>query len=178
MLSRWPIRKKLLAGGFLLVISVLSLSFSGFRGAYAYRGLAKGLSRRASELPLASELTQHVSELRVTVSRIDYHPQFPAGSHGEEVTLMELRQNFESHMIHVRKTLESYRDQLRDNETYQDSTGVIGDSEQEWQSVRLIDETLQIWQPYYSYRLTREDALVIIKNVGRLFEVMSRGAEE
>jgi hypothetical protein len=47
-----------------------------------------------------------------------------------------------------------------------------------WVTETLIDQTLQIWQPYYSYRLTREDALVIIKNVGRLFEVMSRGAEE
>ena len=47
-----------------------------------------------------------------------------------------------------------------------------------WVTANLIDQTLQIWQPYYSYRLTREDALVIIKNVGRLFEVMSRGAEE
>ena len=47
-----------------------------------------------------------------------------------------------------------------------------------WVTETLIDKTLEIWQPYYSYRLTREDALVIIKNVGRLFEVMSRGAEE
>ncbi len=143
MCSRWPIRKKLLVGGFLLIITVLSLSFSGVRGAYAYRALAKGLSRRASELPLASELAQHVSDLRVTVSRVDYDVQFPADSHGEEVTLMALRQDFESHLIHVRQTLESYREQLRDNETYQVSRDVIGDSEQEWQSVRLIDETLQ-----------------------------------
>ena len=143
MFSRWPIRKKLLAGGLLLVVSVLSLSFSGFRGAYAYRGLAKGLSRRASELPLASELTQHVSDLRVTVGRVDYDVQFPADSHGEEVTLMALRQEFDSHLIHVRQTLESYRDQLRINETYQEAAGVIGDSEQEWHSVHLIDETLQ-----------------------------------
>lgn len=47
-----------------------------------------------------------------------------------------------------------------------------------WVTETLIDQTLEIWQPYYSYRLTREDALVIIKNVGRLFEVMSRGTEE
>ncbi len=142
MLSRWPIRKKLLVGGFLLIVTLLSLSFSGFQGAYAYRGLAKGLSRRAVELPLASELHQHVSDLRVIVGRIDYDKKFPAESHGEEVSLMTLHHDFESHLIHVRKTLDSYRDQLRENQIYQDSTGVIGDSEEEWETARQIDETL------------------------------------
>ena len=35
-----------------------------------------------------------------------------------------------------------------------------------WITDQLIEKTLDVWQPYYSYRLTSEDALVIIKNVG------------
>ena len=69
MLSRWPIRNKLLVGIGLLVVIVGALAFSGFRGVYAYRSLAKSISHRVTELPLATSLAQHVSELRVTFSQ-------------------------------------------------------------------------------------------------------------
>lgn len=44
-----------------------------------------------------------------------------------------------------------------------------------WVTTTLIEHTLEIWQPYYKDPLTPEDALAIIVNVGRLFEVLSRG---
>ena len=58
VLSRWPIRNKLLVGIALLLVIVVTLSVSGFRGVYAYRGLVKSLRARADELPLATTLSQ------------------------------------------------------------------------------------------------------------------------
>ena len=44
----------------------------------------------------------------------------------------------------------------------------------DWITDELIQQTLKIWQPYYSDRLTDDDAIVIIKNVGVLFECLRR----
>lgn len=45
-----------------------------------------------------------------------------------------------------------------------------------WVTVELIESTLKTWQPYYSYRLTAQDAVVMIKSAARLFDVMSCGS--
>ena len=70
MLSRWPIRKKLLAGIALLLVILVTLFLSGIQGVYAYRGLAKSIRDRAGELPLATELAQHAGQLRMTLGRL------------------------------------------------------------------------------------------------------------
>lgn len=44
-----------------------------------------------------------------------------------------------------------------------------------WISDELIQKTLRVWQPYYAQPLTREDAIEMITNVGRLFSVLTRG---
>jgi len=44
----------------------------------------------------------------------------------------------------------------------------------DWVSEDLIQKTVEIWQPYYSNGLTRDDAIAIIKNVGGLFECLRR----
>jgi hypothetical protein len=43
-----------------------------------------------------------------------------------------------------------------------------------WITPDLIDETIRVWQPYYATRLTAEDAVTMILNVGRLLDVLSR----
>jgi two-component system, NtrC family, sensor kinase len=60
MLSRWPIRHKLQLGVAILFLIVATLAFSGFRGVYAYRELARSISERAAELPKSAILLQHV----------------------------------------------------------------------------------------------------------------------
>ena len=70
MLSKWPIRNKLLIGIGLLLVIVATLSGSGFLGVYAYRSLVKSLSGRANELPRAAELSEQVSDLRVITGEI------------------------------------------------------------------------------------------------------------
>jgi hypothetical protein len=43
-----------------------------------------------------------------------------------------------------------------------------------WITPELIDHTIRTWQPYYATRLTPEDAVTMILNVGRLLDVLSR----
>jgi len=42
-----------------------------------------------------------------------------------------------------------------------------------WVTGELIDQTIRVWQPYYAIRLTRDDAVEIILNVGRLYDSLS-----
>jgi len=66
---RRAIREKLLLGALLLGVMVVVLSASGFLGIYSYRRLVRGLSCRAAELPLASELGECVGMLRLAHAR-------------------------------------------------------------------------------------------------------------
>jgi len=43
-----------------------------------------------------------------------------------------------------------------------------------WITPELIRLTIEVWQPYYATRLTAEDAVIMIQNVGRLCVVLSR----
>ena len=69
MLSRWSIQYKLLLCVALLCLIVATLAVSGFRGVYSYRQLARTISLRASELPVAGDLSKSLGDLRVTLSR-------------------------------------------------------------------------------------------------------------
>ncbi len=69
MLSHWPIRTKLKLGLGLLFVTVFALFGSAIYGLYAYRELVRSLKARSAELPLASNVLQHVSDLRVTLSQ-------------------------------------------------------------------------------------------------------------
>jgi two-component system, NtrC family, sensor kinase len=70
-ISTWTIRKKLLISVMVLGVVVAVLGYSSFRGVYAYRDLATTLSSRASEMPLTSELTRAIDELRIGFRRLD-----------------------------------------------------------------------------------------------------------
>ena len=61
-----------------------ALAYSGFSGVYSYRELARTISVRASELPLAGELSKSLGDLRVTLSQaarpesiLDFRPRQP-----------------------------------------------------------------------------------------------------
>jgi hypothetical protein len=43
-----------------------------------------------------------------------------------------------------------------------------------WITPELVDLTLRVWQPYYETQLSRDDAIAIIRSVGRLIGVLSR----
>lgn len=116
MLSRWPIRNKLLVGLGLLLIILITLSVSGFSGVYAYRGLVKSLRARADELPLATALSQQVSDLRAVL--LAAKPGDP-----EEQIEAAFKTRFEA----VEHTLAEYCRQIESS----DSDQRIGDTQQE-----------------------------------------------
>ena len=137
MLSRWPIRNKLLLGIALLLVILGTLSFSGFRGVYAYRELVKSISRRAQELPLATDLAQNVSDLRVTLGLTRRVHKFPTED-GYDRPL--LRTQFRAQLLAVNESLRRYRDQLRISEK---ADLPIGDSRRERETVGKIRGALQ-----------------------------------
>jgi hypothetical protein len=44
-----------------------------------------------------------------------------------------------------------------------------------WITPELIEETIRVWQPYYATRLAPEDAVIMIRDMGRLFGVLATG---
>jgi len=43
-----------------------------------------------------------------------------------------------------------------------------------WITVELVQRTIEVWQPFYETQLSTEDAVAILLNVGRLFEVLNQ----
>ncbi|MEX0712503.1 MAG: ATP-binding protein [Pirellulales bacterium] len=160
MLSKWPIRAKLVVGLCLLLVIVATLSWGGIHGLYAYRSLVRSLSRRVHELPLANALSQSVSELRLALSEAvpagpiaasgqrDYGAIQPGSVTGQDWAWQE----FQLQLDQVERNLGSYRDQLEQHkprpqqsvsaEELEGVTGEIGDSRREWQTVRSIEGSL------------------------------------
>ncbi len=139
MLSRWSIRNKLLIGLGLLLVIVVTLSWSGFYGLYSYRGLLKSLARVA-ELPLATELARRVSDLRVTT--LSQPNEFVALSPDDARKSPTLKMH-EAEVLEkldlVKRTVKDYREQLERNgsqETF------IGDSRSERETLEAFERTL------------------------------------
>lgn len=74
MLSRMPIRKKILCATLLLTCTLMLLLFGSLRGVYAYRQLAQMISQRAAEIPMASKLQMAVDDLRIEFRLNDSKP--------------------------------------------------------------------------------------------------------
>ncbi len=116
MIANWPIRTKLLVCLALLLLSVTILSFSSFRGVYAYRAVVKGMSRRAEELPLASKLTQHVSQLRALLEGIRQSvANDPLDSRTECASRCWSATRFQDELDDVREAVFVYRNQVASN---------------------------------------------------------------
>lgn len=111
LLSRWPIRNKLLAGLALLVVIVTISSGSGLYGLYLYRSMVKSLSARAHELPMASALIDQASELRVLLSQLQarsFEGEAESQEHFENRARVEVRDRLAT----IKKILSSYEWQL------------------------------------------------------------------
>lgn len=107
-ISKWTIRKKLLISVVVLGIVVAVLGYSSFRGVYAYRDLATTLSSRASEMPLTTELTRAIDELRIGFRQLDLKQPM-------EFTMdfdFESRHSdhlFRQQLLRIREILDRYR---------------------------------------------------------------------
>lgn len=138
MLSKWPIRRKLLVGSSLLLVIVATLSWSGFHGVYAYRSLVRSLSGRADELPLAAALSSQVSDLRVALAQNALKQPAGVGPPSAE-GLAEFSAAFVRGVANLRKILGEYRAHLENNNPLD---SLINDSRGERETVLKIEAAL------------------------------------
>ena len=45
----------------------------------------------------------------------------------------------------------------------------------DWITPELVEATIRVWQPYYEATLTPEEAVIMILNVGRLYDALASG---
>ena len=138
MLARWPIRYKLVFGVTLVLLIVALLSFSGFRGVYAYRGLVRAVSLRAAELPKATALVRSSGELRYAWKQERSLQSFTADG--------EFRPEIDQHrfrllLLNVKTDLMAYKEQL--NEGADAVSLWISDKRLERETVEQMSSTLQ-----------------------------------
>jgi two-component system, NtrC family, sensor kinase len=138
VLTRWPIRNKLLIGIGLLLVIVGTLGWSGFHGMYAYRSLVRSLSGRAAELPLAAKLSEQASALRITIRELRGAYEV-AVENPRPLDKTLFRKQFDDELTSVHKTLAGYRHELEGNDQGDLS---INDSHQEWQITHKIEQRL------------------------------------
>ena len=139
MLSRWPIRAKLLLGITLLLLTVGLLCSSSFMGVYAFRGLAKSISSRASELPLTTNLAGHVSDLRVTLAQMHRLRTFQKESGLKPLESQLLREQFRATLDAYEKTLNHYKNLVENQEILDD---LIRFSQTEREQLKQINQLL------------------------------------
>jgi signal transduction histidine kinase len=139
LLYNSPIRYKLLFKLGLLFVIVVALSVSGMTGLYSYRQLAKSISGRSAELPLATQLGQHVTDLRVTLTEIHLSSSYSVSEQKPPLDTQILHAQFGMHLQSFTQTLVQYRKQLTGNEQ---NSPTLGESHRERETVRKIEETL------------------------------------
>ena len=141
VLSSWPIRRKLLFCIVLLLIAVTILSFSGFRGVYAFRGLARSVSRRATDLPLSISLAQQVSALG---SSLPVDSRRSMMEHQQPIGGPLWSHYFEEQLRQIRETLGQYHRKLKENAAESSRADTpIGDIQRELTTVRDMEDTLK-----------------------------------
>lgn len=141
MLSHWPIRTKLQLGLGLLLVAVVALFGSACYGLYAYRSLVKNIAARSAELPQARLVSDHVNDLRVTLSQaeerlnIPIPEDFDAGPQIHEGSWLggEFRTRFSSFTDSLRR----YKELL--DAASVDTASELSDDHREWETLKEID---------------------------------------
>ena len=127
VLSRWPMRNKFIVGIVLLIGSVAILLACGLQGVYAFRGLARGIGRRAAELPIGVMLAQHTSALEATFRQVvDQRERQLEGSFASLYTDDPfLQYDFKHHFEAVERKLDEYQAELKGNREIEGSIGPV-----------------------------------------------------
>jgi two-component system, NtrC family, sensor kinase len=145
VLSKWPIRIKLLVGLGLLLLLVAILSSSGLYAGHAYRGLVKNLSWRAEELPLAAKLSRQVGYLGRTLSNLKTRksvgfPDSVSGGLSTPVWAFEVREDFRMQLAGIEETIREYGRLLKPRVLRGGSS--IADDQRERETIAEIEDAL------------------------------------
>lgn len=138
MLSRWPIRNKLLVGIGLLLVILATLSTSSIQGTYAYRDLVRSISSRATELPLATALSTQVCNLRVTVVDLEGFRMYPQVELPTPIE-QQLRSKFRKQFADIRQLVQNYGAALKDHSHVESH---IGNASRELLCLARVKQTL------------------------------------
>jgi signal transduction histidine kinase len=137
-IHNWTIRKKLLVSMMVLGVVIAVLGYSSFRGVYAYRDLATTLSERAAEMPITSELTRSVDELRNEFPSFDLQSPLTFRLDQEfEISLQNDR--FSKQLDRVRTILSNYRSRLA---SFEEDDVLLADRSEEIELTAQIAELL------------------------------------
>ncbi|MFO0088994.1 MAG: hypothetical protein ACK52L_24255, partial [Pirellula sp.] len=137
-IHNWTIRKKLLVSMMVLGVVIAVLGYSSFRGVYAYRDLATTLSERAAEMPITSELTRSVDELRNEFPSFDLQSPLTFRLDQEfEISLQNER--FSKKLDRVRTILSNYRARLA---SFEEDDVLLADRSEEIELTARIAELL------------------------------------
>jgi two-component system, NtrC family, sensor kinase len=168
VLSRWPIRNKLLVGIALLLVIMFTMSISSFEGTYAYRDLVRSISYRSSELPLATAVLDRISDLRVTLANLEFfslHPELQLATPLEERLGDTFRQRyseaFRQQFAEVCSRVQDYSDELNDHAR---NTAHIGNTNRELETLGKVEQKLTVVQK----KTSREDWFFSSENTGNV----------
>ena len=123
---RWTIRNKVIICLALLMTIIGTLAFSGFQGVYSYRRLARSISQRAEEIPLAETLIGHTKQLSNSLESYKSNP---------DPDRLKMVRQFEHQIQLIASTMEAYETELHGAESGDLS---INDTERELEVVHEI----------------------------------------
>ena len=136
------IRTRMLIGLAASLVIVGILCFSSFQGVGKFRKLTKSIRVRAQELPLASNMTQEICDLRVILYRYRFRKSEANGPfgtlavHGDALSLGRL---FKDQLNKVENSLEEYKKQLEEVRVIDPR---IADTRKEMETVERIEKSL------------------------------------
>ncbi|MCC9605635.1 HAMP domain-containing histidine kinase [Blastopirellula sp. JC732] len=155
MFTRRPIRDKMLIGAGLLTAIVLGLAATAVWCSYSYRGLARSVSVRANELPLAIDFSLAVTDLRHMLgqSREINHDAFPQsfnpsperkeGGPIPDFDPSMQREEFAARLMQVEQSLKLYKDQLTQQRESNDAlVNDMSDYSYERDTIKEIDDLI------------------------------------
>lgn len=138
MLSRSPIRFKILLGFLVLLVVVITLAVSSLRGVYAYRELLRSV--QTSKLPLATRLKSEFASLSQLHDKIHENVLKPDDRPGREIDLLiDFGLRWVSTLDKVSNELQAYRRTLEREESVD---LFLGDRRREWETVRQAERSL------------------------------------
>ncbi len=141
MLSGWPIRRKLTLCLTLLIVAVVTLAWSGNTAIYKYRAVARGLSRRSLELPLASGFAHEVADLRVTFSRATQTESWKLleSVTSEENEHEQALEDLRTQLVAARESIHRYKTVLQRNQRIEDRDWRADENVSEAQTLHKIE---------------------------------------
>ncbi|MBI1249239.1 HAMP domain-containing protein [bacterium] len=146
VLNRRPLKlkHKLMIGSGLLFGLVLALFVVTTTGGLSYRQVARDISARSAELPLAIDFSLAVSELRHTLNQSKPSKRFDF--HDPQVYLTMVREEFRTKFLSVQEALRRYEDQLDRNGA---GDSEIGDDSDERNTIGEIHGSIQKLEQIY-----------------------------